>query len=95
VRASVVHYRAAGNGTAFACYWIPVRKVIDERVACEICNKTPSMSYEDLERKRLHRRSRTHEPLPARTTDIKQVTCPECWKEIERIIRHKRGRAKP
>lgn len=69
----VVHYTATGSaGLAFPCYFKELRSHLDSGIP------DPEIP-QFMERYTL--------PCPRRHTDLRRVTCPECWAGIAGMVR--------
>lgn len=68
-----VHYAAHGTGAlAFACFYRELRAHLD--------------SGRDTATEHGHARKVYAVKTPRRHTDLSRVTCPECWREIARMV---------
>ena len=92
-----VHYVAHGRGgLAFDCFYEELRHHIAAREEVEATFQGPAKTFDESRARRqvvaaVERRT----PSPRRHTDLRKVTCLDCWREIVKLApRMARGGAK-
>jgi hypothetical protein len=86
-----VHYRAAFNALAFACYWREMDAHLGALKRHEAAAPPATGTDWYKVRKAIARTVTAEAPSPLRHTGLKRVTCSSCWGEIAALARIKLG----
>lgn len=80
-----VHYAANGtNGLAFYCFYRDLKLYLTD------VEQIPAVREPGLIRAA---RIKHNQPRVGRSTDLRRVTCNECWNTIGEMVRSRRGKS--
>jgi hypothetical protein len=87
-----VHYSAYGAGAfAFSCFYEEMRERLEALRAAERPGRARTTD-ELRARWAAERQASRATPPPLRSTDLSKVTCPQCWREIQRLVPSRKDR---